>query len=71
MTLAKDVLVERVSIPKEYYEELVRDSQWLSYLMRAGVDNWQGYAEAEQMREDDDIADAKRDQDISMIEGNK
>lgn len=35
------------------YEQLLSDSQWLSYLEAAGVDNWQGFDEARKMMEDE------------------
>jgi hypothetical protein len=34
---------ETVTISKKEYESLLEDSQWLSCLDAAGVDNWDGY----------------------------
>lgn len=34
---------ETVTIPKEEYESLLEDSEFLSALRAAGVDNWSGY----------------------------
>ena len=35
-----------VTITEEEYEELIKDSNFLSALQAAGVDNWSGYSEA-------------------------
>jgi hypothetical protein len=35
--------METITIPKEEYDKLVRDAQWLQALENAGVDNWEGY----------------------------
>lgn len=35
--------METVTIPKSEYDRLVKDSEWLSCLEAAGVDNWSGY----------------------------
>ena len=37
---------EMVVITKEEYESLLEDSNFLSALKAAGVDNWSGYGEA-------------------------
>jgi len=34
---------EMVTIKKEEYEKLKKDSEFLSALLAAGVDNWDGY----------------------------
>jgi len=34
---------ETVTIPKEEYESLLQDSQFLEALRANGVDNWEGY----------------------------
>lgn len=34
---------ETITIKKSEYEQLIKDSNWLSCLEGAGVDNWQGY----------------------------
>jgi len=38
---------EMVRISKKEYERLLEDSQWLCALEAAGVDNWEGYEEAQ------------------------
>jgi hypothetical protein len=43
---------ETVTISKKEYEELVKDSEKLSALEAAGVDNWQGYDNAMEMMKD-------------------
>lgn len=40
---------ETVTITKKEYDDLLKDSEWLSCLEAAGVDNWQGYEDAIQM----------------------
>ncbi len=37
---------ETVTIPKEEYESLLKDSDFLSALEAFGVDNWDGYHDA-------------------------
>lgn len=44
---------EQVTISRAEYDRLKRDSEWLGYLEAAGVDNWSGYSEAQQMRRED------------------
>lgn len=34
---------ETITVPKSQYEELVDDSNFLTCLRGAGVDNWDGY----------------------------
>lgn len=41
-----------VTIPKEEYDTLKRDSEFLSCLEACGVDNWDGYYEAQLMMEE-------------------
>lgn len=43
-------LLETVTITKAEYERLLADSEWLSCLESAGVDNWEGYDEARNLR---------------------
>jgi hypothetical protein len=38
--------LDMVTITREEYEELQRDSEKLARLIAAGVDNWEGYSEA-------------------------
>jgi hypothetical protein len=43
-TKRKDKMEEEtITIKKSEYEQLIKDSNWLSCLEGAGVDNWQGY----------------------------
>lgn len=52
--------VEMITIPKSEYDKLCEDSEWLSCLEAAGVDNWDGFDEAinirKEMEENDDVA---------------
>lgn len=34
---------EMITIPKELYDDLIDDQQFLNCLQSAGVDNWEGY----------------------------
>lgn len=34
---------EMITITQKEYNQLRKDSDWLYYLERAGVDNWDGY----------------------------
>lgn len=46
-----------VVLSAKEYDSLERDSDWLGYLEAAGVDNWDGYDEAHNLRreaEEDD-----------------
>lgn len=43
--------METVTIPKEKYDELVEDSEFLNALRAAGVDNWEGYGIAQDLLE--------------------
>ena len=43
-----------VEITEKEYDSLVGDSYWLSYLEAAGVDNWNGYSEAQDMRDEEE-----------------
>lgn len=54
---------ETVTISMEEYDELLRESRWLSCLEAAGVDNWEGYGIAIDMRDDDseDCDDSEED----------
>ena len=42
---------EMVTIPKREYEQLKAESDWLSCLEQAGVDNWEGYCFAIDLRD--------------------
>lgn len=39
-----------VTITLEEYEELIEDSEVLRFLRKAGVDNWEGYSYAFELR---------------------
>jgi hypothetical protein len=41
-----------VMVNEEVYNQLMRDSEFLSCLMAAGVDNWQNYGDAQAMMDD-------------------
>lgn len=41
-----------VAISKDRYEQLVKDSEFLSCLEDAGVDSWYGYSYAYELLED-------------------
>jgi hypothetical protein len=45
---------EMVTVPFSKYESMVRDSEFLSCLQAAGVDNWEGYGEARGMMEEEE-----------------
>lgn len=45
---------ETVVIPWSEYRELLKDKEFLSCLQAAGVDNWQGYSDAQDMMEEED-----------------
>lgn len=47
---------EIVTITRKEYETLKKDSEWLNYLEQAGVDNWDGYGFAYELREKDEEA---------------
>lgn len=40
---------ETITISLKEYNELLKDSEFLSYLQGAGVDNWEGYDLAVEM----------------------
>jgi hypothetical protein len=48
---------ELITIPKEAYDRLLADQEFLSCLEAAGVDNWSGYDEAVEMYNEDDGED--------------
>jgi len=43
---------EVITITCEEYEALQDDAEWLRALRAAGVDNWQGYEQAQDILED-------------------
>ncbi len=44
---------EYVEITRTEYNELLEDKKFLEALQAAGVDNWEGYEEAQQMMEEE------------------
>ena len=44
---------ETVTITKSEYKQLLKDSNWLSALEQAGVDNWEGIDEAIRIYQED------------------
>ena len=38
--------MDTIEITRKEYDQLVKDSEWLSCLEAAGVDNWEGWDEA-------------------------
>jgi len=45
---------ELITITKKEYNQLLKDSRFLNYLDSAGVDNWEGYSIACDMRSEDE-----------------
>ena len=45
--------METVTIPKAEYDKLLKDQEWLGFLEAAGVDNWEGYDYACEMRDEE------------------
>lgn len=54
------VAVETVTISREKYEALERDSDFLAALEGAGVDNWDGYDFAVQAMNDNDDSSTEK-----------
>lgn len=46
-------LEEKITIEKSYYEQLVKDSNFLKALEACGVDNWECYSDAYEMVKND------------------
>ena len=44
---------EEITITKKLYDKLQADSAFLACLEACGVDNWQGYEEAQEMFEEE------------------
>lgn len=42
-----------ITIDREEYEQLLEDQAFLYALQAAGVDNWQGYVEAQEMMDEE------------------
>lgn len=45
---------ETVIISKAEYDELMERSEFLSCLQAAGVDNWEGYGDAQEMMNEEE-----------------
>lgn len=50
----KETKEETVTIPKENYDALCEDSDFLEALRSAGVDNWEGYEIAQEIFQEDE-----------------
>ena len=48
------ITMETVTIPKDEYERLMHNSEFLGCLEGAGVDNWEGYDFAIDMMKEDE-----------------
>lgn len=46
-----------VSIPDTRYQQLLEAEAMLQALEAAGVDNWPGYSDAQEMMEENDVVD--------------
>ena len=46
--------MEMLTVPKEKYDYLVKQSNFLDCLEASGVDNWSGYGEARQMEQEEE-----------------
>jgi hypothetical protein len=44
---------ETITIDKEMYDKLIEDSDFLSCLQCCGVDNWEGYSDAQEMYDEE------------------
>ena len=49
--------VKTVTISEAVYKQLLRDSEFLDALQACGVDNWDGYEDAQDMMSDEDEDD--------------
>lgn len=54
---------EMISITKKEYDQLVKDSEWLSCLEQAGVDNWEGIEMAYEIETENKDTEDDRDSD--------
>jgi len=54
MAKLKSKGLETITISKEEYDQLVKDSNFLNALESVGVDNWEGYGEAFSFLENSD-----------------
>jgi len=51
----EDSMEELITISREEYDELIADQNFLSALMTAGVDNWEGFEQAQDTLENEII----------------
>ena len=54
MAKSKSKDSETITISKEEYDQLVKDSDFLNALQSVGVDNWEGYSDAFDFLENSD-----------------
>jgi hypothetical protein len=47
------MLEEMITITKKEYKQFLKDSNFLGCLESFGVDNWEGYGEAQELYEQD------------------
>ena len=52
---------ETVTITKTKYQQLLAQAEWLSYLVAAGVDNWQGIDFAYELKSQEDKFDKEEE----------
>lgn len=52
-TRLESIIEDTVTITKKEYLRLIEDSDWLGYLKAAGVDNWDGFDYARELRDAD------------------
>lgn len=45
---------QMVTITRKEYDRLTKDSEFLSCLESCGVDNWDGYGDAQEMMDDEE-----------------
>ncbi|PCI28315.1 RecBCD nuclease inhibitor [Candidatus Wolfebacteria bacterium] len=50
--MPEDKNADMVTITRLRLEELEADREWLSWLEAAGVDNWEGFSHAQEMRDE-------------------
>jgi hypothetical protein len=49
--MSEQLQEETVTIPKSRFDKLAQDSDFLEALKQAGVDNWNGYGDAQEILE--------------------
>jgi len=48
---------DKVTISREFFNELIADANFLDELHAGGVDNWVGYDDARQRMKDNEVED--------------